>query len=77
MVSEKLQELSVNPHPGGNIERLCIRGRMEYHGMHVSRSFTIFYTIHEEEKSVHILEILTIEQAHKKYGTLLHDYREM
>ncbi len=73
IVTEKLRELSIDPHPGGNKEKLCIRGRKDYLRMHISRSFTLFYTIHEEDRSVHILEILTIEQAHKKYGTLHRD----
>jgi len=73
ILTEKLQELSIDPYPGGNKERLCIRGRKDYLRMHISRSLTLFYTIHEKDKSVHILEILTIEQAHKKYGTLHRD----
>ncbi len=38
--------------------------------MHVSRSYTIFYRIEEREKTVKILDIMTIEEAHKKYGRL-------
>ena len=38
--------------------------------MHVSRSYTIFYRICEEEKTVKILNIMTIEEAHKRYGRL-------
>jgi len=38
--------------------------------MHVGRSYTIFYEIHEEEKVIEILSILTIEEAHRLYGRL-------
>jgi len=38
--------------------------------MYVSRSYTIFYRIYEEEKTDKILNIMTIEEAHKKYGRL-------
>lgn len=38
--------------------------------MHVSRSYTIFYRIYEEEKTVKILNIMTIEEVHKGYGML-------
>lgn len=35
--------------------------------LHVGRSFTVFYQICEEEKLVKILEIVTIDKAHKLY----------
>jgi mRNA interferase RelE/StbE len=38
--------------------------------MHVSRSYTIFYRIDEEKKTVRILDIMTIKEAHKRYGLL-------
>ena len=38
--------------------------------MHVSRSYTIFYRIYEEEKTVKVLNIMMIEEAHKRYGML-------
>jgi len=38
--------------------------------MYVSRSYTIFYRIYEKEKTVKILNIMTIEEAHKRYGRL-------
>jgi len=30
----------------------------------------IFYRIYEEEKTVKVLDIMTIEEAHKRYGRL-------
>jgi len=35
--------------------------------MHVGRSFTVFYQIDDEEYLIKILEITTIEKAHKLY----------
>ena len=70
IVISKLKVLTEDPHPGGNKEHLNVRGRTEYYRLHIGRTFTVFYTIHEKEREVHVLEILTIEQAHKKYGNL-------
>jgi len=36
--------------------------------MHVGRTYTIIFKIHKESDTVFVLEILTIEQAHKRYG---------
>jgi hypothetical protein len=38
--------------------------------IHVGRSCTVFYKIYEKEKLVRILEIMTIEKAHRRYGRL-------
>ena len=38
--------------------------------MHVGRSFTVFYQIAEDDKLIKILEIATIEKAHKLYKRL-------
>ncbi|CQR50232.1 hypothetical protein BN996_01709 [Haloferax massiliensis] len=35
--------------------------------MHVSRTYTAIYTVLEEEREVRILEILPIDDAHKRY----------
>ncbi len=36
--------------------------------LHIPRSYTTFYRIDQDEKVVKILDIMTIEQAHKIYG---------
>jgi mRNA-degrading endonuclease RelE of RelBE toxin-antitoxin system len=48
-------------------EKLVVSG-VELYRMHVSRTWTIFYTILEEKKQVRLVEILTIDEAHEKYG---------
>ncbi|RLI79953.1 hypothetical protein DRP07_09640 [Archaeoglobales archaeon] len=67
IVKEKLKVLYKDPYPGKNKEKLDLQGYVLYR-MHVARTFTVFYRICENE--VRILDIMTIEQAHKKYGRL-------
>lgn len=58
------------PYPGrgmGDKERLIVEGELIYR-LHIGRTYTAFYIIDEESKSVKVLEILSIETAHKKYG---------
>jgi mRNA interferase RelE/StbE len=66
---KNLQKLT-NPYPGrgiGDKERIVIAGKDRYR-IHISRTYTAFYVIDEKEKVVRVVEILTIESAHKKYG---------
>lgn len=66
---KNLQKLS-SPYPGrgiGDKEKLVIAGE-EMYRLHISHSYTAFYVIDEKEKIVRVLEILSIEAAHKKYG---------
>jgi mRNA-degrading endonuclease RelE of RelBE toxin-antitoxin system len=66
---KNLEKLS-SPYPGrgiGDKERLIIGGKDRYR-LHIGRTYTAFYIIVEKEKLVRVVEILTIESAHKKYG---------
>jgi mRNA-degrading endonuclease RelE of RelBE toxin-antitoxin system len=66
---KNLQKLS-SPYPGrgiGDKERLVIGGKDRYR-LHIGRSYTAFYVINEKEKCVRVVELLSIEAAHKKYG---------
>ena len=36
--------------------------------LHIGRSYTAFYTIHDDTSEVRIREILPIDEAHKRYG---------
>lgn len=65
-----LKKLEENPYPGkgsGNKEKIIVKGKQRYR-LHIGRTFTAFYTILENEKLIRVLEILSIEKAHKKYG---------
>jgi len=60
----------INPYPGrgmGDKEKIIISSKEGYR-LHIGRSYTAFYIIDEKNKLVRIIEILSIESAHKKYG---------
>lgn len=59
-----------NPHPGrgpGDKEKLVVAGEILYR-LHIGRTYTAFYVIDDIEKKVRVLELLSIEAAHKRYG---------
>jgi mRNA-degrading endonuclease RelE of RelBE toxin-antitoxin system len=73
IVCTRLATLKDDPYPGKGGDKELIKspkGRPDekVYRLHVSRSFTAFYQI--KGKTVYITEVLTIEHAHKKYGTL-------
>lgn len=66
-----LKKLAEHPYPGrgaGDKEQLTVDGE-EVYRLHIGRTFTAFYDIDEDEKSVYVLEILPIGEAHDRYGT--------
>ena len=68
---DHLEYLSENPYPGrgrGDKEQLPIDGQRNRYRMHISRSYTAIYTVLESEKEVRVLEIVPIDEAHKRYG---------
>jgi mRNA-degrading endonuclease RelE of RelBE toxin-antitoxin system len=66
IVGEHIDRLSDHPHAHGDIKRL--NTPKERYRMHVSYRYTIFY--YPYEKTIIINEIMTTEQAHKKYGRI-------
>jgi mRNA-degrading endonuclease RelE of RelBE toxin-antitoxin system len=70
VIKPALKRLEEDPFPGnkGDTEKLVLKGGVVIERLHISRRFTVFYEIDKEEKLVIVQEILTIEQAHKKYG---------
>jgi mRNA-degrading endonuclease RelE of RelBE toxin-antitoxin system len=69
IVIEKCKTLADDPFLGqGDKELIHRKGHKDIYRLHISRSYTAFYKINKEEKIVKILEITTIEQAHKIYG---------
>jgi len=36
--------------------------------LHIGRTHTAFYVILEDEKEVRVVDLLDIDQAHKRYG---------
>jgi mRNA-degrading endonuclease RelE of RelBE toxin-antitoxin system len=68
---EKLGYLSENPYPGrgrGDKEKLPIDGNRDRYRMHISRTYTAIHTVLETENEVRVLEIVPIDEAHKRYG---------
>lgn len=68
---ENLSYLAENPYPGrgrGDKEKLPIDGRRHRYRLHISRTYTAIYTVLEDEKEVRVLEIVSIDEAQKRYG---------
>mgnify|MGYP000709897416 FL=1 len=69
--TENLGYLAEDPYPGrgqGDREKLPIDGRRDRYRMHISRTYTAIYTVIEDENEVRVLEIVPIDEAHKRYG---------
>ncbi|VVB62734.1 ParE toxin of type II toxin-antitoxin system, parDE [uncultured archaeon] len=68
-VRSKLMLLEEDPFPGpgGNKELLNPKQKKLYR-LHISRNYTAFYHIFSEEKTVRILWLGHIGQAHNLYG---------
>lgn len=69
IVTENLRYLENSPFPGrgrGDKERLTVVGE-EIYRMHIGRTHTAFYVIVEGRDEVRVLDIMTIDEAHKRY----------
>lgn len=69
--TEKLGYLADSPYPGrgrGDKEKLPIDGRRDRFRLHISHTYTVIYTVLEEESEVRVLEIVPIDEAHERYG---------
>ena len=70
VVDSKIKLLAEDPYPGkgGDKECLILRDGLKIYRPHIGKNFTVFYKI--QKNTVFITEILTLEQAHKKYNRL-------
>ena len=70
IVRSKCKALAEDPFPGkhGDKEQIHRKGHEDIYRLHIGMSYTAFYKIYKDEKIVKILEVTTIEQAHKIYG---------
>jgi mRNA-degrading endonuclease RelE of RelBE toxin-antitoxin system len=66
VIGEHIERLSKHPNSTGNIKKLHTRKPRSC--MHISLKYTLFYYV--ESDMVWIDKIMTIEQAHKKYGKI-------
>ena len=69
IIKDALKGLAEDPFPGqhGDKEKLVLRKGVVIYRIHISRSYRVFYDIRQEEKLILVHDVLTIEQAHKKY----------
>ncbi len=72
IVKENLEKLESEPYPkpgagSGDREKLVIDGE-EMYRLHIGRTHTAFYTILEPGDEVRVIDILSIDDAHDRYG---------
>lgn len=72
IVRGNLRKLADEPYPRpgagqGDREKLPVDGDVLYR-LHIGRSYTALYTIHDADSEVRVREILPIDDAHKRYG---------
>ena len=73
IITARLAMLKDDPFPGKGGDKELLKSpnsRQEEHvyRLHIGRRFPAFYVV--LDTTVDITEVMTIEQAHKKYGTL-------
>jgi mRNA-degrading endonuclease RelE of RelBE toxin-antitoxin system len=66
IVSEHIDRLANHPDATGDIKRLTMK--KERYRMHVSYRYTVFF--YPDGENIIVNEIMTTEQAHKKYGRI-------
>ena len=67
LIKEKCHALANDPFPGQGGDKELLHMEFKLYRLHVGRSFTVFYQVYEEDNLVKILEIATIDKAHKHY----------
>lgn len=71
IVRDNLSKLK-HPYPGdgqGDKEKITWRGE-EVYRLHIGRTWTAFYDIHDDEVVVKVLKVMPIDDAHKSYGQM-------
>lgn len=71
IIKDNLGKLREEPYPSpgaqsGDREKVTVNGE-EVYRMHISRSYTAFYIVNEEEEQVIVTDIVDIDTAHKMY----------
>ena len=72
IVKDNLRKLLDDPYPrpgsgSGDREKLVVDGD-ELYRIHIGRTHTAFYDVLEADDEVRVIEILDIDEAHKRYG---------
>jgi len=55
-----------DPYSAPDIE--CLHPKVQVYRMHIGRTYTVIFRINKESNMVQVLDLMTIEQAHKRYG---------
>jgi hypothetical protein len=55
-----------DPYSAPDVE--CLHSKLQIYRMHIGRAYTLIFRIKKESNLVLVLDLLTIEQAHKRYG---------
>ena len=72
IIKDNLRKLEDDPYPrpessSGDKEKLVVDGE-ELYQLHIGRTHTAFYDILEADAEVRVIEIVDIDEAHKRYG---------
>jgi len=72
IVKDNLRKLADDPYPrpssgSGDKEKLIVDGE-ELYRLHIGRTHTAFYDVLEAAGEVRVIEIVDIDEAHKRYG---------
>lgn len=72
IVKENLRKLEDDPYPrpgsgSGDKEKIVVDGE-EIYRLHIGRTHTAFYDVLDDEQEVRIVDIMDIDDAHKRYG---------
>jgi hypothetical protein len=71
IVKENLRKLADDPHPrpesgAGDKEKVTVDGE-EIYRLHIGRTHTAFYDVLESQSEVRVVELIDIDEAHKRY----------
>lgn len=72
IVKDNLRKLEDDPYPRpdsgqGDKEKLVVESE-EMYRLHIGRTHTAFYVICEDPEEVRVVDIMTIDEAHDRYG---------
>ena len=72
IVKDNLRKTADDPYPrpdsgSGDKEKLVIEGE-ELYRLPIGRTHTAFYDVLEANEEVRVIEIVDIDEAHKRYG---------
>jgi len=71
IVKENLRKLADDPYPrpesgAGDKEKVTVDGE-EIYRLHIGRTHTAFYDVLESQSEVRVVELIDIDEAHKRY----------